>query len=706
MTVEKVLTEKGSVEEFQSKVLKLKLFGSFLSNPVEKSSILYKTCLLYHRMHYNTILTSLDADKLRVIRKDAIALLSTIKADSDSLSICILKNIIGVINVIENSNDTGLLLENHNALKAVTLHSSDVILLLELEIIYYTKNFINIIENSTFRIPNMENAVVLYYLDKICEQTTKFDQIKSSFLKFYCQIKFGKIQDNEVLKFLETLTKNLTFPNATEISSNNNQLELDWYLCIILNYYDNFSQENLKKWEHIVTLIISKTFQNATVVGIASKLYYKFDIFDKSEVFFNNYRIYNEKYLEFHKRYEDAFSILNLANNVQNKESIIHFVNIIYNCFELNIISKKDSLMVFESNKFNSVTIPKVVNDILVDSWIVLYEKNDVNKNVDEAFYCLSNILQLNLSSEMKLKYEYEYAYNLALIKQNEKACAWLKDKVLSVKPEFNLKSWLLLAIVESSKEDKMNALTIANSILSPLEDYDGDGDEGETVDIPKLSFKDRYYYIIFKFMQLDIITDIHGIKDSIELLTNLFQLYETLFSEYENTELSVKNPRFSKQYVLQLVWIQASKMYLLDKQKADALNCLHELSDIKAQFINLNALNMKGFINNDISQFELVLGYEPTNLIALNGLSNMLLAKQDNKSLERANELTALCLKLTTGINNNIQCQFNGQLQYNLYKLYVKLGHSRELQKQVLLTTVENLENDTILDPWILKLI
>lgn len=707
MTIKEIKPESIVITDFQKDILKLKQFGSFSNQSPDSSSLLFKSCFLYHRLHYNSVLDQLNIEKLKVIKQDAVKLLKTINNDKDELlSTCILNNVIGVINVIIVPEDNSLLLENYTTLRAKNFDCcTEYVTLLILENIYYTNSLANLLNDSAFQIPLLESPMSLYYLNRICEKLESVDVIKSPFLKFYCQITLRKTKDEEVIAFFDSLIKDVSFPNASEINENIQQINLDGYLQILLNHYDSFDKENADQWEYLVTSIIGKTFQNIFISGVAAKLFHYFGDLSKSELFFANYMIYNEKYLEFNKCFKDIVAILNLANKIEAKTTIIDFVSKIYDLYKLDTCSKTDSLLILENSKFDSVKIPDVVNEILVESWNVLYAKADINKHMDDAFYYLGNLLQLRLDQNSKLVYDFEYSYNLSLVKQNDRSCTWLKERILNVKPEDNVKCWLLLAIVESSKEEKMNSLTISNTILSQLEVSEDEEEFTDVVNVSKLSFEQKYHYIIFKFLQIDIVTEIHSIKDSLELLPSLFELYEFLFSESSNAKISAHNPRFTKEYVLQLVWLQASKMYLLNGQDSEALNCLKEISNMDVAFKNLNCISMKGFINKDISQFETVLGYEPTNLIALKGLSDILLSQDNNNSLEYKNRLSNLSLKITTAINNNIQSQFNGQLQFNLYKLYVKLGHSNELQKNILLTTIQNLENDTILDPWILKL-
>ena len=113
----------------------------------------------------------------------------------------------------------------------------------------------------------------------------------------------------------------------------------------------------------------------------------------------------------------------------------------------------------------------------------------------------------------------------------------------------------------------------------------------------------------------------------------------------------------------------------------------------------------MKGFLSSDISQCESVLGYETNNLIALIGYAELILKDDKNTSIEYINKLTAIGLKISTAMNKSIQCRYSGQLQLLLFKIYKSLGHGKELQQDILLSAIECLENETILDPWIIKL-
>ncbi|CAI8505610.1 unnamed protein product [Hanseniaspora opuntiae] len=91
--------------------------------------------------------------------------------------------------------------------------------------------------------------------------------------------------------------------------------------------------------------------------------------------------------------------------------------------------------------------------------------------------------------------------------------------------------------------------------------------------------------------------------------------------------------------------------------------------------------------------------------MIALVGYADLLLKDKDTDSLEYLNKLNVLGLKISTAINTNIQCRYSGQLQLLLFKIYKSLGHGKDLQQDILLSAIECLENETVLDPWIIKL-
>lgn len=693
--------------QVEDDLFKFKNFGSYVAKCNISDSLLGKATFLLHRFHSNTIFNEHNLENLKVIQKECHKLMSSV--EDNGLVSYILNNINNGISVL-TSNETPVpqttilksLVNTANLSKLEFLNS------LTLENTYYTNLVDQLIIDGDFKIPLLDNGIATHYLLKIIEEKRLTEKnITSSLLRFYVDIVSNSIDDGQVIATLNKVADGLKFPNADEITKNKGQIKMSNYLKIIMDHYKGFKKENYAKWEDFIVKVISKTFQSINAAGLASKFFvFKGDAL-QAELYFRNFIVFVKKNKELTGVYDDVLSILNVSNFVKDKEQVTHFLELIYNHYDLTVVNMKETMNVLENNKFGSVKLPKMTNDILLASWELLHSQVDINTNIQDYFYTLTNIFQLSIEDTCLLsKYEYDYAYSLALIKQNEKALQWLKQKILSKQPTNNLPSWLLLAILESSKEDKMNALTIVNSILTCLNiEEDEEVDEEDLVNINDLTFESRNLYVIFKFLQIDIISEIHDIADAIELLPSLFQLYEKVFIENSNfTEIRSK-PKFTTQYVLQLAWMQAAKLYYKNDQKDEALKCLKESSDIDVDFKNLNSISMKGFVCSDINQFEIVLGYDATNLIALAGYADLLLKDKDNNSLEYLNKLNVLGLKISTAINTNIQCRYSGQLQLLLFKIYKLLGHGKDLQQDILLSAIECLENETLLDPWIVKL-
>lgn len=689
-------------------IFKFKNFGSYVSNYDISNSSLGKATFLLHRFHSNTIYNEINLENLKVIHKECQKLLSS--NENGELDRYILNNIYNGINVLTSSNEQPIK-QNPNIKQVIdctNVAKLEFVDSLILENIYYGKLTDQLIDNYDFKIPSLDNSISTYYLIKIIkEHDLNQKNIKSDLLKFFTDIINNNITDDELLLVLQNIVEHLKFPNADDINKNEYQLKIANHLKIVMDHYTNFQKENFAKWEKIIVEIVSKTFQSSNAAGLASKFFsIKGDTL-QAELYFKNFIVFVEKNKELNNVYDDLLSILNVCNFNKNKKQVSHFIELIYNSYDLTVINRKETMNILENNKFELVKLPDVTNKILLSSWMFLHSTIDVNVNIEDYYYYLTNIFQLKVKDETALlNYEHQYAYNLALIKQNEKSSQWLKQRILKKQPTDNLPGWLLLAILESSKEDKLNSLTIVNSILTPLNiDEDEEIDEEDIIDIENLTFENRYLYIIFKFLQIDIIAEIHDVSDSIELLPSLFQLYEKLFIESNNYIENKAKPRYTKEYVLQLVWLQAAKLYQKNNQKEEALKCLKEIADVDVDFKNLNAISMKGFVSSDISQFENVLGYDATNLIALIGYAELILKDEKNSSLEYKNKLSAIGLKISTAINTSIQCRYSGQLQLLLFKIYKVLGHGKDLQQDILLSAIECLENETILDPWIIKL-
>lgn len=688
-------------------LFKFKNFGSYVAKCNISDSLLGKATFLLHRFHSNTIFNKTNLENLKVIQKECLKLISSV--EDDGLISYILNNINNGVSVLTSSEPLVPQTSNLKALVNTTnLTKLEFLNSLTLENIYYTNSLDQLINDEDFEIPLLDNSIATHYLIKIIEEKKLAEEnIKSSLLRFYVGIISNTIDDDQVISTLNKIVDGLRFPNANEITKNKDQLKISKYLKIIMDHYKGFKEENYAKWEAIIVKVVSKTFQSIHAAGLASKFFaIKGDAL-QAELYFRNFITFAKKNKELTGYYDDVLSILNVCNFVKDKDQVTHFLELIYNHYDLTFVNIKETMNILENNKFGSVKLPKLSNNILLSSWEFLHSQMDINTNIQDYFYTLTNIFQLDIEETGVLsKYEYDYSYSLALIKQNEKASQWLKQRILPKQPTNNLPSWLLLAILESSKEDKMNALTIVNSILTCLNiEEDEEVDEEDVVSIHELTFESRYLYVIFKFLQIDIISEIHNISDAIDLLPSLFQLYEKVFIENSNFTEIKSNPKFTSQYVLQLVWIQAAKLYYKNDQKEEALKCLKELSDIDVDFKNLNSISMKGFVCSDINQFESVLSYDASNLIALVGYADQFLKDKANVSLKYLNKLNVLSLKISTAINTNIQCRYSGQLQLLLFKIYKLLGHGKDLQQDILLSAIECLENETLLDPWIIKL-
>lgn len=694
--------------QVEDDLFKFKNFGSYVAKSDISNSVLGKATFLLHRFHSNTIYNDVNLENLKVIQKECQNLI--FKGQNDQLVAYILNNISNGINVLTSSGEK--IVKQNSTIKQSVGSSNkaklEFIDSLILENIYFTGSTDELINNENFEIPTLENSVSTYYLIQIIKKYNLSQKaVKSDLLKFFIDIKTGNITDEEVLLLLKKISNQLTFPNADEIDKNEYQLKISNYLKVIMDNYTNFKKENYPQWEEVIVQIVSKTFQNINAAGLASKFFIIKGDTLQAELYFKNFMIFVEKKKELNDVYDDLLSILSICTYNKNALQIKHFIDMIYKSYDLTLINEKETMNILENNKFGLVKLPEFTNNILLNSWEFLHSKIDVNTDLQGYYYTLTNIFQLNIKDQKSLlKYEYEYAYNLAMIKQNDKATLWLKQRILKNQPTNNLPGWLLLAILESSKEDKLNSLTIVNSILTPLNiDEDEEIDEEDIVDINELTFENRYLYIIFKLLQIDIISEIHDVSDSIELLPSLFQLYEKIFIENSNYIENKSKPRYTKEYVLQLVWLQAAKLYQKNNQSEEALKCLKEIAEVEVDFKNLNALSMKGFVSSDIFQFESVLGYDTNNLIALIGYAELILKDDKNTSLEYNNKLTAIGLKISTAMNKSIQCRYSGQLQLLLFKIYKSLGHGKELQQDILLSAIECLENETILDPWIIKL-
>ena len=194
------------------------------------------------------------------------------------------------------------------------------------------------------------------------------------------------------------------------------------------------------------------------------------------------------------------------------------------------------------------------------------------------------------------------------------------------------------------------------------------------------------------------------SVQDALELLPELFSLFQLLFEEEKNIEgWSIKR---SKEYLLQSIWLFVANLYSRDASSvSDAKESVKESESVEnVQYTNLNIDIAKGYLNQDLRSFERVIRYDPFNTDALVGLAQHTFEKLSSEvsksvfSLDDNNTLSDLKLKLELCLENSLEGHFCPELWFYLSKIYeIYNDHTR--MEAALLNCIKYEEENPIRD-------
>ncbi|KAL6946560.1 hypothetical protein ACO0RG_000715 [Hanseniaspora osmophila] len=685
-----------------------------------------KIVKLHYRMNYNIFRVlageTFKADRFEIILNDALKVKSSKLFDAASvkqdraeyhqLLELTLTAVIGVcsyylddkdfaekqlIQVLQSSNGTELESIASKYRKMLKLESYFFLNLLGKVMSQFTLS--SILKQG---IPQRTEAVSVFYLDLTIRQFTNYTTENNKFIKMYGDILCNRIQSAELLAMGELILSQASFPKADE--ANNFDLESFHY---VLTFFYNFGLKDFSKWEAFMEKSISLTFQSIVITHSAALFYNKMAAKQTelkgsstklSLLHFENLLVYSGKYRQLHDNehsdivssislYEHMLEIFASQENINSKgigqifsasssknKQARNFVCLLKEFYQNNEIPlvSLDEAKYIDSNKLvNTLILPHNLTNTLSKSWLAIYSNfKDSLKTLlsGNLLFYLANSLQLHDSKDVTEKIDilYEFAYCLATQREAVMASKFLKSQILNRWPENSIKSWLLLCLLESRSENKSNAFKISSTVLESINDR-----------LEQLTFEDKWYAIQTKLTQLSLIQEMFSVQDALELLPELFSLFQSLFEQEKNVEgYTIKR---SKEYLLQSIWLFVANLYSRDANSfSDANESVKESENVEnVQYTNLNINIARGYLDQDPRSFERVIRHDPFNTDALVGLAQYTfetLIPDDTKpvfSPESNNTLSDLKLKLELCLENSIEGHFCPELWFYLSKIY-----------------------------------
>ena len=540
----------------------------------------------------------------------------------------------------------------------------------------YHSELLQILKN---KIPKESNGLTFHYLNLIVEKLkdsklTKVDEIVSLFKKssdsklpsgLLCYIIlsiFSNDKSSQLDKFYlgigNEILSSTSFPHADK--PNSEQLKqfhifLHYYFKNTKNLSSDPESQTSSSWRIFITSSIGKTFQSIEVAKTAMFYLGNFgnSTSDKREAILNfvNFSKYNEREFQLKnedktKKYDDIVSLIesyyfilkiakdesstieNIFNFREVTETMSDLINMFYCQNKVPQINLNEAL---DWSKLSArVNLPESVASIMTKSWVILYtiRQFDLEFLISNSLlsYLANGIcLVIDENSELLLDLQFKYAYTLAQQRHIEPSIKFMKTVVLEKFPE-SYKTWHLLALCESSiHEDKEVPFKIVCSVLEAMK---------ESFEEDKLSVSERWQFIHLKLTQLSIIEEMFGTLEALDLLPETFQLYTQLFPDNDK-RYERMGSEFSqtKEYLLQLIWIFASNMYIKIEEAhlVDAKGAIKEALGVTSEFKNLNCNLANGYLslskcdlNIALKEFETVLFYDESNTDAMIGFAEL----------------------------------------------------------------------------------
>ncbi|AMD18680.1 HBL222Cp [Eremothecium sinecaudum] len=613
-------------------------------------SILDSILALHYRVMFHTFDENSDLSMWKVLLEDSQKLEPDV---SEELHSAILKNVSGIANYyLGNGMEADRLLYALGTIDGVREQYFNFWCLLQLENLCYRIKMGSIVDLQVLQycrtIPKESYTLVWYYLEKLITSTTfTWKEIQSEFGSSPMSYLFGilvdqKFPEAELISYCKKLLAGSRFPSAHE----SNNFELEEFFAVLQFYFRRATGPLSRDWGAIIERAVAVTFQSISISKAA--IFYYFSVGEDRVGLLNfiNFINYSERRRRLTGTY-DVISLIDAYGQVMKRDTIPEeigqtfsrvkslakykqIVSEFYQYYNLKLISNEDSIDWF-SNSFQ-LWVPSNLARALADAWYLFYqyEKSSLTHLLQKDLsYYLANAMCLD-SNNLDIKFQ--YAYVLASMRRIEKCVKFLKTAVLNVAPE-DYKSWHLLALCESIQENKAASLKIVWSVLEAMTEAAEEG---------RLKVVDKWQLIHLKLTQLSLVKETVGIKDALEMLPEVYQLYSMLFpttDENSNDECRIgPQHKQTKEYLFQSIWFFAAKLFIQDNDLANAQEAIDEAKRVTTSFTNLNVNTTKGYISlstdnlTAMNEFQNVLCFDPANIDAIVGFAKVLYPDANDK--------------------------------------------------------------------------
>ncbi|AAS51115.1 ACL113Cp [Eremothecium gossypii ATCC 10895] len=504
------------------------------------------------------------------------------------------------------------------------------------------------------RLPKETHTLTWFYLERFlarvqCERWQAVKEFGGVPLAYLLEaVREEEGVDQWLLEQGRAILSRTRFPAASE--KNSTMLE---EFHAVLNYYlRKNNKPRSTEWEGFITDSLGVTFQSVNVSKAALTYYRRFGDTKLALLNLLNFFNYSERFRRMNNGfYDDIVSLLDaytfvlqltslpeaigdIFNKAKAFEQLRNILQEFYRDYRLQQIPKEHSAD-WLSNSAKVVVPPKLAR-LLSDSWFLLYriERNSLKPTLDFSLtYYLANAMCIN---PLNIDVKFHYAYVLASIRRIDMCIRFLKTNILNIKPA-DYRSWHLLALCESIQEDKDVSFKIVCSVLKAM---------AEAHEESNLLKADKWQFIHIKLTQLVLVKEMFGVKDALEMLSEVYQLYASLFpaSKVNKTkDESRLGPAHNqtKEYLFQAIWFFSARLFLQDGDAQNAREAIDEAKRVTDTFTNLNVNITHGYLKlhcdpkGAMSEFQNALSFDPTNVDAVVGLAK-LLYPEDQGSLER----------------------------------------------------------------------
>lgn len=392
---------------------------------------------------------------------------------------------------------------------------------------------------------------------------------------------FSKDNDEMILKYGMNLVEKIKFPKASE----NNNYHLEQFMLFLQVYFKNIvpDQAASTEWYNFILKAMSKTFQSINVAHTALFVMKKIGSDNekgkingtllRKEALLNfvNFIRYGNKEFKLNKNYNDIISLLVCYNFVINEftkkdnidnlfdydkslDELLSLLVFFYKEYNIPLSEKKQSLDILE-NPIRLAFPPHVANT-LSRSWLTLYNYHSTSLSALLSFDLLAflaNCVPISRSMDEGLFISTVFQYALTLAKQRdvETAIKVLEKLILERHPNC-YKAWHLMALCHSTKENKETAYKIVCSVLEAMNE-----------NMKDLAFEEKFQYIYMKITQLRLIQDMFGTDETLELIPELFELYNTLFLGGADQNKVTINGVYDLDMTLQDIWLYVCSLYM-----------------------------------------------------------------------------------------------------------------------------------------------